>query len=107
MATIGTFNKQDNGFTGVIRTATLNLKARFVPAQGGGSDKAPDFRIFTGTTSPVEIGAAWTRSARDTGMKYLSCRLDDPTFAAPINASLVEDSTGPGLSLIWSRPRAD
>lgn len=107
MATIGTFSKADNGFSGTIRTATLNLKARFVPAAGGGSDKAPDFRIFVGQTSPVEIGAAWTRAARDTGMKYLSCRLDDPAFPAPINASLVEDTSGPGLSLIWSRPRAD
>jgi len=106
MPTIGNFSKADNGFAGQIRTATLNLKARFVPTSGG-SDKGPDFRIFAGTTNPIEIGAAWTKSARDTGMKYLSCKLDDPCLPAPIFASLVEDNQGPGLSLIWSRRQPD
>jgi uncharacterized protein (DUF736 family) len=29
----------------------------------------------------------------------------DPSFNAPIFANLIDDETGEGASLIWSRPR--
>lgn len=103
MATIGNFQRTSDGFTGQIRTAVLNIRARFVPMAP--SEKGPAYKIVTGASgSPtVELGAAWQRSARETGMPYLSCKLDDPAFPEPIFASLVEDSKGPGHSLIWSR----
>ena len=34
---------------------------------------------------------------------YLSAKLDDPTFAAPIFANLFDDEGGETFSLIWSR----
>jgi len=51
----------------------------------------------------VEFGAAWKKQS-DKGNAYLSVKLDDPSFAAPIYASLVE-AEGEELSLIWSRRR--
>ena len=33
MATIGTFTKSENGFSGQIKTVTLNVKAKFAPAE--------------------------------------------------------------------------
>ena len=36
---------------------------------------------------------------------YLSIRLDDPSFTAPIFASLFADEDGKTFNLIWSRAR--
>lgn len=101
MATIGAFHKQDDGtIRGAIRTLTLNVKtAVFRPAEKSG-DQAPDFRIYDGA---VEFGAAWKKTSRE-NRDYLSVKLDDPSFAAPIYASLVDADEG--YSLIWSRSRS-
>ncbi|MGQ9370692.1 DUF736 domain-containing protein [Azospirillum sp. ST 5-10] len=98
MAQIGTFTRNDDGsFAGTIRTLTLNIKARFVPA-GRDGEKAPDLRALC---NGIEIGAGWRKTAKDTGRTYHSVKLDDPSFPAPIYASLVEMDGG--YALIWSR----
>jgi uncharacterized protein (DUF736 family) len=101
MATIGTFTKGETGFIGAVKTLTLNVKAKFIPAEKE-SDKAPDFRILAGA---VEFGAAWRKVAQN-GREYLSVRLDDPSFAAPIFANLIEGEEA-NHQLIWSRRSAD
>ena len=54
MATIGTFTKTENGFTGTVKTLSLNVKTvKFVPAEGD-SERGPDFRIFAGATDYAE-----------------------------------------------------
>ena len=103
MATIGTFTASNNGFTGSVKTLTLNVKATFVATEKE-NDKAPDYRIFAGTT---EFGAAWKKTARETDREYLSVKLDDPSFPAPIYASLVEGEEQGTFALIWSRRNAD
>lgn len=105
MATIGTFTQNENGagFTGAVKTLTLNVKAKFVPSEGD-SERGPDFRIFAGAT---EFGAAWKKIARETQREYLSVKLDDPSFPAPIYASLVEAEDGKAHNLIWSRRNGD
>jgi uncharacterized protein (DUF736 family) len=102
MATIGTFTKTENGFAGAVKTLTLNVKARLAPSEKT-SDKAPDFRIFAGQT---EFGAAWKKKSSE-GREYLSVKLDDPSFPAPIYASLVEVEGEASFSLIWSRRNGD
>jgi uncharacterized protein (DUF736 family) len=98
MATIGTFTKSEDGsLTGAIKTLTLNVKAaQFRPASKD-NEKAPDYRIFAGST---EFGAAWKKTSRENN-HYLSVRLDDPSFPAPIFANLVDADEG--YSLFWSR----
>ena len=103
MATIGTFTASNNGFTGSVKTLTLNVKATFVATEKE-NDKAPDYRIFAGAT---EFGAAWKKTARETDREYLSVKLDDPSFPAPIFASLVSVEGGDGYALIWSRRNSD
>lgn len=50
MATIGTFTKTDSGYTGSVKTLTLNVKTvKFVPTEGD-SERGLDFRIFAGAT---------------------------------------------------------
>ncbi|MGK9235773.1 DUF736 domain-containing protein [Inquilinus limosus] len=102
MATIGTFTKSADGFTGAVRTLTLNVKATIRPAERE-NDKAPDYRVYAGT---IEFGAAWKKIS-NAGRDYLSVKLDDPSFPAPIYASLVEIEGEDTLSLIWSRRNGD
>ena len=98
MATIGTFHKAEDGsYAGAIKTLTLNVKQAVLRPSESDSDKAPEFRIFSGST---EFGAAWKRTSRE-NRDYLSVKLDDPSFPAPIYASLVDADDG--YALIWSR----
>ena len=98
MAQIGTFTRSDNGnFTGTVRTLSLNVKATLRSSEKD-HDKAPDYRLFAGT---IECGAAWKKTSRD-DREYLSIKLDDPSFPAPIYASLIEGDNGEHR-LIWSR----
>lgn len=98
MAQIGTFTRNDDGsFAGVIKTLSLNIKARFVPAEKD-SEKSPDLRVLCNS---IEIGAGWRKVAKETSREYHSVKLDDPSFPVPIYASLVE--VDGGYALIWSR----
>jgi len=104
MATIGSFTTTENGFSGSIRTLSLNVKARFQRIQNP-SDKGPHFRIYA--AGNVELGAAWQKISAETGRDYLSVKLDDPSFPAPIYATLAEVEGEDGFQLIWSRPNRD
>jgi uncharacterized protein (DUF736 family) len=102
MATIGTFTSEKNGFSGSIRTLAVNVKARIARVDNP-SEKGPQFRVYAG---PVEIGAAWQKTSGE-GRDYLSLKLDDPSFPAPIYATLSEVEGQEDLQLIWSRPNRD
>ena len=105
MAIIGIFTRTEDGkFTGGLRTLTLSSKLQLVPETNKSKDSAPDYRIFLGS---IEAGAAWQRTARDSGRDYWSVRLDDPAFPAPLFASLVETEDGKTLNLLWSRRTGD
>jgi uncharacterized protein (DUF736 family) len=100
MANIGTFKKSGHEFQGEIVTLSLQSKGvRIVPETNRTSDNAPSHRVYVGR---AEIGAAWSKRSNE-GRDYLSVKLDDPSFTAPIYANLVED--GETFALIWSRSR--
>ena len=102
MATIGTFKKVGNDFQGEIITLSLQAKGvRIVAESNPGNDKAPSHRVFVGR---AEIGAAWSKRSEE-GHDYLSLKLDDPSFNAPIYANLFDDEGSEGYTLLWSRPR--
>ena len=97
MATIGTFTKQDGGaFNGTLATLSVKAKVTIAPVEKTG-EKAPDYRVYAGN---AEIGAGWSATSKE-GKSYLSVKLDDPSFAAPILARLTEKETG--YVLIWTR----
>ena len=103
MATIGTFTKSGDGsYAGSIKTLSLNVKQAQLRPVDKESDNAPDYRIFAGGT---EFGAAWKKTSRETNRDYLSVKLDDPSFPAPIYANLVDADDG--YSLVWSRNRVN
>jgi len=97
MTTIATFTKTENGYQGEIRTLALNSKLTLSPADNS-KGKAPDFRVMA--EDGIEIGGAWKRKSKS-GNAYLSVRLDDPSFTAPVYANLIERD-GQHL-LIWNR----
>ena len=102
MANIGSFKKVGNELQGEIVTLSVQTKGvRIVPEANRVSDTAPSHRVFVGR---AEIGAAWSKRSNE-GRDYLSLKLDDPSFTAPIYANLFEDEDGEGYSLIWSRGR--
>jgi uncharacterized protein (DUF736 family) len=105
MAIIGTFTRSTDGkFSGTLKTLTLNAKLQFAAETGKTRDNAPDFRIFLGT---IEVGAAWQKTAKESGRVYWSVKLDDPTFTMPLYASLVESEDGKIFNLLWSRRGCD
>ena len=102
MATIGSFKKVGNELQGEIVTLSVQTKGvRIVPETNRASDNAPSHRVYVGR---AEIGAAWSKRSNE-GRDYLSVKLDDPSFTAPIFANLFDDEDGEGYTLIWSRGR--
>jgi len=102
MATIGTFKKVGNDFQGEIIALSLQAKGvRIVAEPNRASENAPSHRIYVGR---AEVGAAWPKRSEE-GRDYLSLKLDDPSFNAPIYANLFNDEGGEGYTLLWSRPR--
>ena len=102
MANIGSFKKSGSEFQGVIVTLSVQTKGvRIVPETTRANDNAPSHRVFVGR---AEIGAAWAKRSAE-GREYLSVKLDDPSFNAPIYANLFDDEDGKGYTLIWSRSR--
>ena len=101
MANIGTFTKANDGYKGEIVTMSVQQKnVRIVTETEVASESAPSHRVFVGR---AEIGAAWSKQSRE-GRDYLSVKLDDPSFSAPIYANLFDDEDGKTFNLIWSRP---
>ena len=102
MATIGSFKKVGNDYQGEIVTLSLQAKGvRIVAETSPSNDKGPSHRVFVGR---AEIGAAWSKRSEE-GRDYLSLKLDDPSFNAPIYANLFDAEDGEGYTLIWSRSR--
>ena len=100
MANIGTFTAEKDGFTGTLRTQTLNVKAKLIPNDKGDNESAPDYRL---QAAGHDIGAAWKKTS-EAGRPDVSVSLDDPSFPATVYARLIEgeDSTH---DLIWSRSK--
>jgi len=100
VANIGTFTADKDGYTGTLRTLTLNVKVKLVPNDKGENDKAPDYRL---QAAGNDVGAAW-RKTSEAGREYLSVTLDDPSFPATVYARLIENEAGTH-DLLWSRSK--
>ncbi len=106
MAQIGTFTRGDDGsFTGQIRTLNINTKATIRPVAKDG-ERSPDYRV---AANGVELGAGWGKAAKDSrAPNIVSVKLDDPSFTAPVYATLVARREGraPASSGPADRPAA-
>jgi uncharacterized protein (DUF736 family) len=100
MATIGTFTRTENGFTGDIATLTIQARKVTIVEESRGGEHAPTHRIFL---AKAEIGAGWAKRSKEE-RDYISIKLDDPSLSAPLYANLYCEEDGKTFSLIWSRP---
>ena len=64
------------------------------------TERAPPLDRLHG--GDVELGAAWAKTARESGRVYHQVRLDDPSFPTPIFANLVSDTETGNYALIWN-----
>ena len=107
MATIGTFKKTGNEYVREIVTLSVQAKnVRIFPEEGSANGNAPSHRVYVGR---AKIGAAWSKRSNE-GRDYLSPKLDDPSFTAPIYANLFDDTVVEGeesYSLIWCKHRCN
>ena len=101
---IGAFTlSNDGGWTGSIRTLTIDAKVRLVPNDDRTHDNASAFRVLVGN---ARIGDAWdARTAGDHPKYYLRVRLDDPSLPEPFTAALFPSEEGDRAQLVWNRRR--
>lgn len=98
MIRIGTFKKVGGEYHGAIATLTIQAKAVCISPVAGANGNAPTHRVFV---DGAEVGAAWTKKTQD-DRPYLSVKLDDPGFTAPIFAQLFDNPTDE-YDLVWGR----
>ena len=106
MAVIGTLKPdKDGGWSGYIRTLTIDVKVRLVPNDNQASEHAPAFRIFAGHS---ELGAAWRQRINGENPRaYLSVRLDDPSLPGAFSVAMFEAADGQEAQLVWSRRKSE
>ena len=105
MAQIGHFSRTASGYSGRIRTLSLDLELTFVPVDDSDVENAPAYRIHLGDEEGPEVGAGWKHASQRAGA-FVSVVLDDPVFAQPIRARLFQsDEDGRDWGLHWTRQK--
>jgi uncharacterized protein (DUF736 family) len=99
MPTIGFFSHQGDIYYGNILTLGLSAKVKIVPS-GLEGKKSPQHLVLVGE---AQVGAGWNRKNREGG-SYVSVKIDDPSFPAPVFANLI--ACGDVYHLIWRRDDA-
>lgn len=104
MAQIGQFTRTPSGYSGHVRTLSLDIEVVLLPIERGEAENAPDFRIYLAGDDGPEVGAAWKRTGERAG-DYLALLLDDPVLPHPIHAYLFQAGDDRSAwSLQWRRP---
>lgn len=105
MAQIGHFQRTPSGYSGRLRTLSLDIELTFSPAENGDGENAPAYRIHLDDEDGPEVGAGWKHTGERAG-EFVSVILDDPVFAQPVRARLFQsDDEGRHWGLHWSRPK--
>jgi uncharacterized protein (DUF736 family) len=98
MSKIGSFKLVSGEYRGQIITLSVQAKSVRIVPEKNASGNAPSHRVFVGD---AEVGAAWQKTSQDK-RPYLSVKLDDPSFVAPIFAQLFSGEEGEH-DLVWTR----
>jgi uncharacterized protein (DUF736 family) len=102
MTQIGSFTATGNGYSGRIRTISMDAIVSLVPAEPSESENAPDYRIVLGDYElGPEIGAGWKRTGERAGA-FIAVQIDDPMFVQPLRANLFKLGDN-GHVLVWNR----
>ncbi len=104
MSQIGQLTRSKSGFSGHVRTLTLDIALVLVPAEPSDAENAPDYRLHLGEEDGPEVGAGWKRSSEKAG-NFVSLLIDDPVFMQPIRANLFQSADDKTVwTLHWNRP---
>lgn len=98
MSKIGSFKLVSGEYLGEIITLSVQAKSVRIVPEKNPSGNAPSHRVFVGD---AEVGAAWQKTSQDK-RPYLSVKLDDPSFIAPIFAQLFRGEEDEH-DLVWTR----
>lgn len=100
---IGIFHKRGDGYTGRLRSLTLNVDIAILPAHASDNDKAPAWRFCLGREGEgAKIGAGWNRVGEVAGA-YIALQIDDPALRAPLRAHLLHSGQkGSEHYVLWS-----
>ncbi|MEQ1516122.1 MAG: DUF736 domain-containing protein [Usitatibacteraceae bacterium] len=104
MTQIGQFTRSKTGYSGQLRTLSLDLTLTLSLSDVSEAENAPDYRIHLGDEDGPEVGAGWKRTGEKAG-DYVAVQLDDPIFTQPLRANLfqsLDDKSAWGL--YWNRP---
>jgi uncharacterized protein (DUF736 family) len=102
MTCIGTFTTTRDGFSGRLRTLTIDRPLTVIPAEHTDAENAPDYRVLVGEgDEAVEVGAAWKRTGDKAGA-YVAVLIDDPALVQPLRANLFRADEQTHV-LMWSR----
>jgi uncharacterized protein (DUF736 family) len=100
---LGAFVVEEVGLDRSVEARVVQLDGEIIAAIAGALRPGrPDLVVLRCTTY-TQFGAAWKKTARESDREYLSVKLDDPSFPAPIYSSLVKVEGDEGFTLIWSR----
>ena len=104
MTHIGSFKRTTGGYSGRLRTLTLDVELALVTLDKSDAENAPDYRIHLGEDADgPEVGAGWKHSGKKAGA-YVALLIDDPVFTQPIRANLFQaDADGSTFHLLWNR----
>ncbi len=100
MAIIGELTTNGNFLQGTLRTLTVNTKIRLISIERVSRD-APDYRVVA--PNGAELGAGW-KAVSTNGEPYISLKIDDPSFNAPISTAAWPDEKEGDYALVWNRP---
>lgn len=102
MAKIGRFKKVGDEYHGSILTLSVQHgDVRIVPSrlrQEAGKTTPPSHLVYAGE---AEVGAGWAKHS-ERGEAFISLKMDDPSFTAPIYPTLVMSADHDWVA-IWSR----
>lgn len=105
----GQIKKLANGqLVGEILTVEHDFNFALVLREDGNdNENAPKYDIITKSRSgkDVKIGAAWVKTARETGMEFFSLTFDDASFEKPLYVTAFHDDDGETMTLVWNRSR--
>ena len=79
--TLGSFTKNaaDGSFAGTLRTLNISAALAVVPVEKT-SENAPDYRVYAGNGSRMEVGAGWSQIAKSSGETYINLKIGNPAF---------------------------
>ena len=106
MAKIGRFKKVGDEFHGSILTLSVQHEGvRIVPTRlrhEAGKTTPPSHLVYAGE---AEVGTGWAKQT-ERGDQFISLKIDDPSFYAPIYPTLILDEGHTDWVAIWSRASA-